>query len=218
LHTGEHNVEAEKNTARALVCAVCVAALFGCGSSANSGGNAADAAEGGSLVEAGALGDDGSDGATGIINGSGGGPPVCVGGGCCGNETPDTPCDTVDAGTQCPSATTCAGGLILPTTLTCVAGRWTVASGVCGPDGGVADNGCPNSQPANGAPCALPDGGHCQYGLMCSGVCDAGMPPEASVADGSATAGTGCVSVSGRVGPAICNGGTWQTTPLGTCP
>jgi hypothetical protein len=171
----------------------------------------------GSLVEAGAVSEDGGDGAMGIINGGGGGPPVCAGV-CCGNETPGSPCDMVDAGMQCPGATSCPGGLILPTTLTCVAGKWSVASGVCGADGGVADNGCPDSQPANGAPCTLPDGGHCQYGLMCSRVCDAGATPEASVAEGGIATSTGCVSISGRVGPAICSAGMWQTTPLGTCP
>jgi hypothetical protein len=216
LHPGGRNVTAKRNVLSAVVVTGCLALLFGCGSTASSAGTAADASDGGALVEAGGPSEDGSDGAMGIVNGGGGGPPVCQG--CCGNETPSSPCVTVDAGTQCPGATSCPGGLILPTTLTCLAGTWSVASGVCGADGGVADNGCPDSQPANASPCSLPDGTHCQYGLMCSGHCDAGAAPEASVADGSATAGTGCVSTSGRVGPAICRNGMWVTTPLGTCP
>jgi hypothetical protein len=145
----------------------------------------------------------------------GGGLPNCMGV-CCTNPTAGSACAAADEGTSCHGSTLCPGGLILSQTLQCTVGAWTAQSGVCSADGGLADNGCPGSQPANGTACSLADGGACQYALVCSGTCDAGAPSAGG--DGGASAGTGCGPVAGRVGPAICRSGQWQTTPLGACP
>jgi hypothetical protein len=137
---------------------------------------------------------------------------MCAGGAvCCVPPAPGDVCSTANEGQSCQTSTTCPGGLLLPTTVTCTAGTWTTPA-ACDADAGVASNGCPDAQPANGAPCALPDGNSCQYALVCPGTCDAGSTPPT---DGGA--GTGCVGLAGKVGPAICKGGAWQTTPLGTC-
>jgi hypothetical protein len=41
---------------------------------------------------------------------------------------------------------------------------------------------------------------------------------SADAGAGSIMTGTACASVSGKVGPAICRSGQWQTQSLGTCP
>lgn len=90
---------------------------------------------------------------------------------------------------------------------------------MCDVGGGVADNGCPTKQPNKGDPCSLPEGTWCQYALVCPAKdCDAGPAADASSGDGSASSGTGCATVAGKVGPAFCRSGAWDTTPLGTCP
>jgi hypothetical protein len=148
----------------------------------------------------------------------GGGGPDCQNA-CCATPRPVAggACATADAGLVCPTSTTCAGGLILPWSLTCVSGAWKASGGACDVGSGVADNGCPSSQPTKGSACTLPEGTWCQYALVCAPKdCDAGAVPDAG--DGATSGGTGCASVAGKVGPAFCRSGAWDTTPLGSCP
>jgi hypothetical protein len=98
----------------------------------------------------------------------------------------------------------------------CKSGTWTAES-ACEADGGVASNGCPQSQPEAGAPCSLPDATtFCQYALVCPSACDAGGAVAVST-DGGAVSTTGCVGPAGKVGPALCKAGIWQTQALGSC-
>jgi hypothetical protein len=150
----------------------------------------------------------------------GGGAPDCLNA-CCKDPRPASggACATSDEGLVCETSTACAGGLLLPWSLTCTAGAWTKKGGTCDVGGGVADNGCPTSQPTPGSTCTLPEGTWCQYALSCPPKdCDAGAPVDASSGDGSASGGTGCAPVAGKVGPAFCRSGHWETTPLGSCP
>jgi hypothetical protein len=156
----------------------------------------------------------------------GGGPADCFGP-CCPNPQAGTACDAGALDASCAAATSCgnraSATLTLAFTVVCNGGTWVAVGGDCG-DSGVADNGCPVSQPQNGAACTLDSGTSCQYGLQCSGRCDAGSAADAGAqqatdaSSGSVMAGTGCVGVKGRVGPAICKLGQWQTQALGTCP
>jgi len=154
---------------------------------------------------------------------TGGGPPDCFGP-CCTIPQPGSACDAGDQDASCATSASCgaanAATLTLPFNLVCNGQDWVAVGGDCG-DSGVADNGCPTSQPQNGTTCALDSGTSCQYGLQCSGTCDAGSPVADASADagaGSIMSGTACASVSGKVGPAICRSGQWQTQSLGTCP
>jgi hypothetical protein len=162
---------------------------------------------------------------------TGGGLPDCLGP-CCMTPQPGAVCDASEQDASCSTSVRCGDatgvGLTLPFNLVCNGQHWMAVGGNCG-DSGVADNGCPTIQPLNGAPCTLASGTSCQYGIMCSATCDAGSGPTGSAADsgaaqagdgsaGSAMAGTGCASLSGKVGPAICQSGQWQTQSLGTCP
>lgn len=146
----------------------------------------------------------------------GGGLPPLGGGGadcqgaCCPLPQLGATCAAADEGTTCSSSELCAGGLLLPQPIECDGGTWATQAH-CNPDGGVASNGCPSSQPVDGDACGLPDGTSCQYALVCPSTCDAGTPSV----DGGV--GTGCASPS-KVGPARCESGQWRTTSLGSCP
>src|SRR6202042_3151708 len=95
----------------------------------------------------------------------------------------------------CESAAVRGGGLLLPQTLLCTAGVWTDQDSCGSSDGGLASNGCPDSQPANGDPCSLPDGGTwCQYTLLCPTACDAGAPSQPD--DAGVGSASGCTSAS----------------------
>ncbi len=145
---------------------------------------------------------------------SNGGGPDC-GGACCTKPQAGTACASTDEGVTCSESALCPGGLILPQPLKCQGGTWKQDGGECSLDGGVAGNGCPDSQPANATSCSLPEGTWCQYALVCPNKCDAGTPPAGG--DGGWTTGTGCASAS-KVGPAFCRSGAWETTALGSCP
>jgi hypothetical protein len=158
----------------------------------------------------------------------GGGPPVCTDV-CCMNPPPGAGCDGGALDASCSAYKSCgpahAANLNLAFTVMCNGQQWVAVGGDCG-DAGIADNGCPVTQPLNGAACTLDAGTSCQYGIMCSGTCDAGSGASDAAAQqagdgssGSNMAGTGCASISGKVGPAICGAaGQWQTQALGTCP
>jgi hypothetical protein len=150
----------------------------------------------------------------------GGGPPDCTGP-CCDVPQAGAGCSAADTDASCPSSVRCSGGLGLPFAVVCDGTHWSARGGDCG-DSGVADNGCPTSQPQDGHGCSLADATSCQYSLICSGSCDAGstsaVDAGSDAAAGSSMAGVGCAAVSGKVGPAICSGGHWATQSLGTCP
>jgi hypothetical protein len=138
-------------------------------------------------------------------------------------------CDGGALEASCQTSTSCGPAgtatLTLSFNVVCNGQQWVAVGGDCG-DGGIADNGCPVAQPQNGAACTLDAGTSCQYGIQCSGTCDAGSGATDAAAQqtadgssGSATAGTGCVGLKGKVGPAICgDAGQWLTESLGTCP
>jgi hypothetical protein len=168
----------------------------------------------------------------------GGQPPLNTGGGpdcagpCCPIPQAGAACDAGDQDASCSTSVSCGSGngpsLTLPFNLVCDGQKWGAVGGYCG-DGGLADNGCPTAQPQNGAECALDSGTSCQYGLVCDTMCDAGaviatadagaqLAGDGAAPSGSGMAGTGCTTVFGRVGPAICQSGQWQTQSLGTCP
>ena len=209
----------------------CWTGLFVCLSlGCSSGGSAANVDGGGADQSTQSMSDTGTaiDATSGDDGPSpppltGGGPPDCVGP-CCTIPEPGSACDAGDQDASCATSASCgaanAATLTLPFNLVCNGQHWVAVGGDCG-DSGVADNGCPTSQPQNGTACILDSGTSCQYGLQCSGTCDAGSGVADAAADagaGSSMAGTGCVSVSGKVGPAICRSGQWQTQSLGTCP
>jgi len=210
---------AEATMRPALFALVPIASiLLGCASSSHAAATSTlDAATGDAAdVAASPLGDAASDTALP----PGGGAPECQNA-CCGTPAPaaGAACATADEGLVCPTTSTCAGGLILPWSLTCAGGAWNATGGVCDVGGGVADDGCPSAQPAKGAACTLPDGTWCQYALVCAPAgCDAGASADATIEDGSASSGSGCAPVAGKVGPAFCRSGAWDTTPLGACP
>jgi hypothetical protein len=146
--------------------------------------------------------------------GGGGGGDQCSGP-CCPEPSPGEACSVGDAG-ACPTSIQCAAGLLLPVDVACTGGRWTT-EGTCDSGGGVASNGCPGAQPVNGTPCELPDAtASCQYVLVCPSACDAGGAVPVA-ADGGVASSTGCVGPAGKVGPAQCKAGAWQTQALGSC-
>lgn len=143
-----------------------------------------------------------------------GGGDVCTGP-CCPEPSPGEACSNADAG-SCKASVQCAAGLLLPVNVACVGGAWTTPA-TCEADGGVASNGCPQAQPVNGTSCSLPAATtYCQYVLVCPSACDAGGSVLVPV-DGGAASGTGCVGAAGKVGPAFCKAGIWQTQVLGSC-
>jgi hypothetical protein len=170
----------------------------------------------GGSVESGASGSGGS-----VTGGSTGGNagPSCFGP-CCQPPQQGAMCSTSNEGQSCPSSTLCEGGLVLSQELVCRSGTWQLEGETCpGLDGGVSTEGCPAAQPRNGDPCSKGDGsGSCMYRLVCpSKPCDAGSPPTDGSSESGAS-GTACASLSGKVAFATCSGGSWSTTPLGTCP
>jgi hypothetical protein len=149
----------------------------------SSGGSAADVDGGGADQSTQSMSDTGTaiDATSGDDGQSpppltGGGPPDCVGP-CCTIPEPGSACDAGDQDASCTTSASCgaanAATLTLPFNLVCNGQHWVAVGGDCG-DSGVADNGCPTSQPQNGTACILDSGTSCQYGLQCSGTCDAG--------------------------------------------
>ncbi len=214
------------NIGQSLACASCLGALvclsLGCGSSSR----AASTDGGGADQSAPSTSDDGGQQPPNT-----GGAPDCAGP-CCPTPQTGAACGAGEEDASCPTSVSCGGGsgatLTLPFNVVCDGQKWVAVGGDCG-DGGVADNACPTGQPQNGATSALDSGTSCQYGLVCNTMCDAGavMPAadagaqptgDGAASSGSAMAGTACTTVFGRVGPAICQSGQWQTQSLGTCP
>jgi len=203
---------------------IVAACLFAAGCSTGGGAASADAGALDQAAQAAAdsgLGSDSGSGDGGMPVLGGGGLPDCFGS-CCTTPRAGTACDAGEEDASCSTSVSCGAAgpsLTLPYSLVCNGEQWLAQGGDCG-DGGIADNGCPTSQPQNAAACTLPNGTSCQYGLVCAGSCDAGASPSADAAatEGGIAAGTGCATVFGKVGPAICRNGQWQTEPLGTCP
>jgi hypothetical protein len=204
---------------------ICLSLGCSSGNAANPDGGADQSTQ--PISDASTVTDSTADDGASLPPNTGGGPPACLDL-CCANPLPGTACDGGALDASCPSSLSCGNAasatLVLPFNVVCNGQTWVAVGGDCG-DGGVADNGCPVSQPQNGAACTLDSGTSCQYGLRCSGTCDAsstaagaGSPQTSDAASGSGVAGTGCASVAGKVGPAICSQGQWQTQSLGSCP
>ena len=121
---------------------------------------------------------------------------------CCELPQPNTSC-TLDAGTMCTYAVTCAEGLVLSRSTTCTGGLWKIVND-CPSSGAVDERGCPSAQPTSGSPCFAVDGGRppsCGYSKTCEQkVCDAGD----------------CVNVH-QSATANCINGMWSTTPIPPC-
>jgi hypothetical protein len=218
---------------RRWLSAMSLALLAGCSTSSNAPVEASPDASAAAALDASASPDasavpDADAAAPNTSGGGGLGAPDCFGP-CCSTPQAGAPCGDAGADASCPTSVRCDGGLGLPFSLVCDGQQWVAHGGYCG-DAGIADNGCPTSQPQSGAVCSLPDGTSCQYSLVCSSTCDAATTTpgdasgsvlttgDASAGSGSSAAGTGCASLAGKIGPAICRTGLWQTQALGTCP
>lgn len=108
---------------------------------------------------------------------------------CCAMPEAGSPCSSDASTTRCAWAATCESGLVVSREVACSSGVWT-STNDCPTDGGSDLYGCPATQPTAGSACATA-GAQCGYALACNGY------RKSAVAD--------------------CDGGAWQTTPLGAC-